>query len=176
MSIPLIQDNQKDSINASLIAIKREEERLQALIAEADKKIAQLNELKVNKSDIVDEVTLNNMQSVTSNAVAVATQVVLNQNIQLESGFTVLEYCRYSKIGRLVIVDIGGLKSSSAGSSKIWARHLPIIRTRFVQQLFKDDYNTSINATVYGNLGTTEAKGHFPSTYPLYGNFVYITD
>lgn len=70
MSIPLIQDNQKDSINASLIAIKREEERLQALIAEADKKIAQLNELKVNKSDIVDEVTLNNMQSVTSNAVA----------------------------------------------------------------------------------------------------------
>jgi hypothetical protein len=72
MSIPLIQDNQKDSINASLIAIKREEERLQALIAEADKKIAQLNELKVNKSDIVDEVTLNNMQSVTSNAVASA--------------------------------------------------------------------------------------------------------
>ena len=72
MSIPLIQDNQKDSINASLIAIKREEERLQALIAEADEKIAQLNELKVNKSDIVDEVTLNNMQSVTSNAVAVA--------------------------------------------------------------------------------------------------------
>jgi hypothetical protein len=70
MSIPLIQDNQKDSINASLIAIKREEERLQALIAEADKKIAQLNELKVSKSDIVDEVTLNNMQSVTSNAVA----------------------------------------------------------------------------------------------------------
>ena len=70
MSIPLIQDNQKDSINASLIAIKREEERLQALIAEADEKIAQLNELKVNKSDIVDEVTLNNMQSVTSNAVA----------------------------------------------------------------------------------------------------------
>lgn len=70
MSIPLIQDNQKDSINASLIAIKREEERLQALIAEADKKIAQLNELKVSKSDIVDKVTLNNMQSVTSNAVA----------------------------------------------------------------------------------------------------------
>ena len=70
MSIPLVQDNQKDSINASLIAIKREEERLQALIAEADKKIAQLNELKVSKSDIVDEVTLNNMQSVTSNAVA----------------------------------------------------------------------------------------------------------
>ncbi len=70
MSIPLIQDNQKDSINASLIAIKREEERLQALIAEADEKIAQLNELKVSKSDIVDEVTSGNMQSVTSNAVA----------------------------------------------------------------------------------------------------------
>ena len=116
------------------------------------------------------------MHSVTSNAVAVATQIVLNQNIQLESGFTVAEYCRYSKIGRLVIVDIGGLKSSSAGSGKIWARHLPIIRTRFVQQLFRDDYNTSINATVYGYLGTTEASGHFPSTYPLYGNFVYITD
>ena len=85
MSIPLIQDNQKDSINASLIAIKREEERLQALIAEADKKIAQLNELKVSKSDIVDEVTLNNMQSVTSNAVA--------------SAFNGFEVEEYGKIG-----------------------------------------------------------------------------
>ena len=114
MSIPLIQDNQKDSINASLIAIKREEERLQALIAEADKKreeerlqaliaeadikreeerlqaliaeadkkIAQLNELKVNKSDIVDEVTLNNMQSVTSNAVAQEIQSVTNYSTE----------------------------------------------------------------------------------------------
>lgn len=87
MSIPLVQDNQKDSINASLIAIKREEERLQALIAEADKKIAQLNELKVSKSDIVDEVTLNNMQSVTSNAVARAMNTWVDISSQVSLSF-----------------------------------------------------------------------------------------
>lgn len=94
MNIPLIQDNQKDSINASLIAIKREEERLQALIAEADKKIAQLNELKVSKSDIVDEVTLNNMQSVTSNAVyesvAKVTSVTGGRVISFPNGLKIL--------------------------------------------------------------------------------------
>ena len=75
MNIPLIQDVQKDDINTSLIAIKREKEQLASLIATANEKIAELNSLmdtKVNVSDIVNEVTSGNMHSVTSNAVSVA--------------------------------------------------------------------------------------------------------
>lgn len=69
-SVPLIQNVAKDDINTSIIALKKEEKRLEQLIAEADAKIKELNELKVNVSDIVNEVTSGNMHSVSSNAVA----------------------------------------------------------------------------------------------------------
>lgn len=112
MSIPLVQDNQKDSINASLIAIKREEERLQALIAEADKKIAELNELKVSKSDIVDEVTLNNMQSVTSNAVASALDNLVENYYTLvtataipTSAYTTISFINERKLSDYDFID-----------------------------------------------------------------------
>ena len=71
-SVPLIQNVAKDDINTSIIALKKEEKRLEQLIAEADAKIKELNELKVNVSDIVNEVTSGNMYSVTSNAVSEA--------------------------------------------------------------------------------------------------------
>ena len=61
MSIPLVQDNDKDAINTSIIAIKRQIERIKQELQDA-----------VNSLQPVDEVTLNNMQSVTSNAVAKA--------------------------------------------------------------------------------------------------------
>ena len=84
MSIPLVQDNEKDSINTSLIAIKRSIERINALLGLADSGgsspdlsgLATKQELQDAITQVetdlapVDEVTLDNMQSVTSNAVA----------------------------------------------------------------------------------------------------------
>lgn len=78
--IPLVQDNEKDSINTSIIAIKRALERINQLLGLSDgggsdpdlSGLATKQELQdaVNSLQPVDEVTLNNMQSVTSNAVA----------------------------------------------------------------------------------------------------------
>ena len=84
MSIPLVQNNEKDSINTSLIAIKRSIERINALLGLADSSgsspdlsgLATKQELQDAITQVetdlapVDEVTLDNMQSVTSNAVA----------------------------------------------------------------------------------------------------------
>ena len=78
MSIPLVQNNEKDSINTSIIAIKRQIERINMLLGlsnseEIDTSVfATKDELQQAVTDLqpVNEVTADNMQSVTSNAVA----------------------------------------------------------------------------------------------------------
>lgn len=83
MSIPLVQENTKDAINTSIIAIKRNIERINNLLGlsgseEIDTSIfATKEELEAleNALQPVDEVTVDNMQSVTSNAVARAINV-----------------------------------------------------------------------------------------------------
>ena len=80
MSIPLVQNNEKDSINTSIIAIKRNIERINMLLGLVDSGSPDLSGLAtkqeledaVNSLQPVDEVTSGNMQSVTSNAVAEA--------------------------------------------------------------------------------------------------------
>lgn len=82
MSIPLVQNNEKDSINTSIIAIKRNIERINMLLGLVDSGSPDLSGLATKQeledaitqveTDLapVDEVTSGNMQSVTSNAVA----------------------------------------------------------------------------------------------------------
>ena len=82
MSIPLVQNNEKDSINTSIIAIKRNIERINMLLGLVDSGSPDLSGLATKQeledaitqveTDLapVDEVTLDNMQSVSSNAVA----------------------------------------------------------------------------------------------------------
>ena len=95
MSIPLVQNNEKDSINTSIIAIKRQIERINMLLGlsnseEIDTSVfATKDELQQAVTDLqpVDEVTADNMQSVTSNAVAnalenYATKTQLNNFIK----------------------------------------------------------------------------------------------
>ena len=79
MSIPLVQNNEKDAINTSIIAIKRNIERINMLLGLVDNDSPDLSgfatkqELQdaVTALEPVDEVTIGNMHSVTSNAVAV---------------------------------------------------------------------------------------------------------
>ena len=82
MSIPLVQENTKDAINTSIIAIKRNIERINTLLGLVDNDSPDLSGFATKQelqdavtqveTDLapVDEVTLNNMHSVTSNAVA----------------------------------------------------------------------------------------------------------
>ena len=80
MSIPLVQNNEKDSINTSIIAIKRNIERINMLLGLSNSeeidtsKFATKEELQQAVTDLqpVDEVAADNMHSVTSNAVAKA--------------------------------------------------------------------------------------------------------
>jgi hypothetical protein len=77
MSIPLVQEATKDAINTSIIAIKRNIERINMLLGLVDNDSPDLSgfatkqELQdaVTELQPVDEVTVGNMQSVTSNAV-----------------------------------------------------------------------------------------------------------
>lgn len=77
MSIPLVQNNEKDSINTSIIAIKRNIERINMLLGLSNSeeidtsKFATKDELQQAVTDLqpVNEVAVDNMQSVTSNAV-----------------------------------------------------------------------------------------------------------
>lgn len=71
MSIPLVQEATKDAINTSIIAIKRNIERINMLLGLSNSEEIDTSEF-VKKSDIVDEVAIGNMQSVSSNAVAEA--------------------------------------------------------------------------------------------------------
>jgi hypothetical protein len=86
MSIPLVQNNDKDAINTSIIAIKRNIERINMLLGLVDSDSPDLSGLATKQeledaitqveTDLapVDEVTSGNMQSVTSNAVYNALQ------------------------------------------------------------------------------------------------------
>ena len=90
MSIPLIQKPEKDDINTSIIAIKRNIERINMLLGLVDNDSPDLSgfatkqELQeaVTELQPVDEVTVGNMQSVSSNAVAEKFEVVdISNNI-----------------------------------------------------------------------------------------------
>jgi hypothetical protein len=84
MSIPLVQEATKDAINTSIIAIKRNIERINMLLGLVDSGSPDLSGLATKQeledaitqveTDLtpVDEVTIGNMQSVTSNSVAEA--------------------------------------------------------------------------------------------------------
>ena len=115
MSIPLVQNNEKDSINTSIIAIKRNIERINMLLGLSNSeeidtsKFATKEELQQAVTDLqpVDEVALNNMQSVSSNAVAEVTKTVI---VGVETDRTF-----YYKIGRIVFIQV--LKEALTGSS-----------------------------------------------------------
>jgi hypothetical protein len=84
MSIPLVQEATKDAINTSIIAIKRNIERINMLLGLVDSGSPDLSGLATKQeledaitqveTDLapVDEVTSGNMHSVTSNAVSKA--------------------------------------------------------------------------------------------------------
>ena len=75
MNIPLIQNNEKDSINTSIIAIKRTLERINSLLGLTDSENDIDTNSFVKKSDVVDVVQSGNMNPVTSNAVVPVDEV-----------------------------------------------------------------------------------------------------
>ena len=109
MSIPLVQNNEKDSINTSIIAIKKNLERINSLLGLVDSSGSDLSGL-ATKQELEDAVTeINNtidevetslqpvdavasgdMHSVTSNAVASAINLPWQQMTIANSGDNVI--------------------------------------------------------------------------------------
>lgn len=118
MSIPLVQNNEKDSINTSIIAIKRNIERINMLLGLSNSeeidtsKFATKDELQQAVTDLqpVNEVTVDNMHSVTSNAVAEANSYVVGQEVK--TGGMFFDGANWKDVYRKVI-DCGALPNNT---------------------------------------------------------------
>ena len=113
MSIPLIQEATKDAINTSIIAIKRNIERINMLLGLSNSEEIDTSEF-VKKSDIVDEVTSGKMQSVTSNAVFKACSPNYARKVLIFGGTT--EFNQTYTAPENGIIIGGGYGSTSANS------------------------------------------------------------
>ena len=101
MNIPLVQNNDKDSINTSIIAIKKNLERINSILGLADGGSDIDTSEFVKKSDVVDVVQSDNMNPVTSNAVANDLNSHIGQNycfIPTPRGSDRYTTVRFSKI------------------------------------------------------------------------------
>jgi hypothetical protein len=130
MSIPLINEVNKNDINTSIIAIKKDIERINTLLGlnnteEIDTSIfATKEELEQAKTDLapVDEVTVDNMQSVTSNAVAekfnsLGITKVTYGSVRLETG---THKTKNIDTGLTTLRHISISPSSNAGAYPTW--------------------------------------------------------
>jgi hypothetical protein len=106
MSIPLIQKPDKDDINTSIIAIKRNIERINMLLGLSNSeeidtsKFATKEELQQAVTDLqpVDEVAIDNMHSVTSNAVERRLSGVSPMNYLRDDGYATITYRVINKV------------------------------------------------------------------------------
>lgn len=116
MSIPLVQEATKDAINTSIIAIKRNIERINMLLGLSNSEEIDTSEF-VKKSDIVDEVALDNMHSVTSNAVAEAllVEVLPNKVFRQNGKTTFMDFVKYGRL-RIARVEIDRPTGSNIGT------------------------------------------------------------
>ena len=163
MSIPLVQNNEKDSINTSIIAIKRNIERINMLLGLSNSeeidtsKFATKDELQQAVTDLqpVDEVAADNMHSVTSNAVA----------NELDGGtWENVEGINYKRIGKMIFLVInqeviyftssgGYAKSVSTGNDiVIPERYRPSMEINTVMTWNAEDVVFRLRLTPEGKL------------------------
>lgn len=116
MSIPLINEVNKNDINTSIIAIKKDLERINTLLGlnnteEIDTSVfATKEELEQAKTDLapVDTVTSGNMQSVTSNAVSKAIGLLDEETIS-GNYFAVTRYSKTFVIPTVTVTPNSGI-------------------------------------------------------------------
>lgn len=160
MSIPLVQKPEKDDINTSIIAIKRNIERINMLLGLVDSSSPDLSGF-VKKSDIVDVVESDNMNPVTSNAVFDATKKVTT--------YTPYTGVTCYKCGKIVQVQIAGNYNAGDTAIAIPIDLIPIIGQSGIlhwgQNIF-GYYDVTLNGYIYL---------HMSSTTNAFASFTYMT-
>ena len=139
MSIPLVQNNEKDSINTSIIAIKRQIERINMLLGLVDSggSDPDLSGF-VKKSEVVDIVEAGNMNPVTSNAVVPVDEVTLG-NMHSVSSNAVSKALSYS--------------TEEQFTGKYWIDGKPIYSRSFsVAGIGTETWTNVINASWINNI------------------------
>ena len=91
------------------------------------------------------------------------------------------EYMRYSRFGRLVFLDFGGLNFYNGNRSSLNFTNIPVIRTRFVIQLVDGGSSTAAGGTLpigyaYASPGSRVVTFYCPNGLNMYGQAVYLTD
>lgn len=115
-----------------------------------------------------------------SNLTDLTTPSPLGQDLSshLNAGWSVAEYIRYSKIGAIVIVDIGGLSKASTGPEAVINgnnNYLPNAITRPLGVVTSDSSNDS--CLLYGSIGDTGiTMASHRSNVRYYGEIIYLTD
>lgn len=85
---------------------------------------------------------------------------------------SVAEYLRYSKYGKIVVVDVGGVIFNANG---MFITGLPVMKTRPVVTLMNDMDGTPV-ACAYGFMGDGTIGVNVFSNKQCYGQIVYLTD
>lgn len=95
-------------------------------------------------------------------------------NLSVTSAITVSEYFNYCKIGKLVIVNIGGISVSD--NSRLISEDMPIMRSRPTTVL--NNNATGDVALVYGDINSNKLwfSGNNKENTTYYGQLVYMTD
>ena len=97
-------------------------------------------------------------------------------NITVETGFTFAEYMNYFKVGKLVIVNIGGITHNAATAAALVCQGLPVMRSRALS-VMANDTTTGKVTLLYGAIGagTLRISAH-EANVRYYGQITYLTD
>lgn len=131
--------------------------------------------------DVSDVLTADmvGMGDGTGDTVADRADVELNVDVQYtNSNITIAEYFRYHRFGKMVVVDIGGMKTSNTAEQVIATSNLPIMRTRPVAIMFSNRTGSSQDhGFLYAALGYRSFTVSIPNTTMyFYAQFIYFTD
>lgn len=117
MTIPLVDDDSKNSINTSVIAIKKEIEQINSLLQNLNNKLKSLSDNDfLYRSDLTDTVTVGDNQPVTSNGVANAISEKVDNSYSVSAGTTV-QTTSINNDGDILKLEYQ--LSSSGGTNKI---------------------------------------------------------
>ena len=143
--------------------------------------LSTINEQQNIINTLTEKIAFLENQNLLSRITTLENELTKTTNINLQystSGITVHEYLRYSKYGKIVIVDIGGIALTDGNRHSINFTNLPIMRNRIVALLMNDS-NPGPNIYVgycYNSIGTTTITFHIPNSTRVYGQFCYLTD
>ena len=98
-------------------------------------------------------------------------------NVDLNTPYiSAREYCNYFKIGKLVVVNLGGIIDSTGTATMTICSGLPVMRSRALA-IVQNDSDVSKSAIIYGMVGSSWlAFATHDANVAYYGQVVYYTD